>query len=67
MVANATEQGGLLMRKCLVLVLAVMAMLVMVCLPGAAEEHKTVNLSNDHYYCSPGMERLGYYDECKAA
>jgi len=51
------------MRKYLVLVLAVMAMLVMVCLPGAAEEHKTVNLSNDHYYCSPGMERLGYYDD----
>lgn len=50
------------MKKILWIALT-LAMLTTVCLPMLAQAETVVDLSNDHYYCSPGMERVGVYKD----
>ena len=50
------------MKKRMWIMLAV-AVMTMICLPMLAQAETVVELSNEHYYCSPGMERVGVYKD----
>lgn len=51
------------MKRSFRFALVLLALAVLMLLPGSAGADKVVDLSNDHYFCSPGMERLGYYKD----